>query len=356
MRARRLLRRRTVHAIAAVLVTLGALALSELVSVTVPAPASDRPAHHARRGFRNVDPDYAYSLVSRITHVVGRSSARERGRPLELVVNDGRVLRGPLAAPTVTWIGHATFLVQLQGINLLTDPIWSQRTSPVPFAGPRRLVPPGLRFEDLPPVHAVLVSHDHYDHLDRATVVRLARVHRPTFFVPLGLRPWFESLGIREVVELDWWASAPIGPLTITAVPAQHSSGRSVLLEDQNERLWASWVVAARDRRFFFGGDTGYHAAFVEIGRRLGPFDLAALPIGGYSDFPHHHPNHLSPEETVQAFEDLKGRLLVPMHWGTFELNREPFREPPDRLMAEALRHGLEERVAPLSPGQTIRW
>jgi len=356
MRPRRLFRRRTVHAITAVLVTLGALVLSDLVSVTVSAPASDRPAHHTLRGFRNLDPGYAYSVPSRIVHVVGRPPARPRGRPLEVVANDGWALRGPLPAPVITWIGHATFLVQLDGVNLLTDPIWSQRTSPVSFAGPRRLVPPGLRFENLPPIHAVLISHDHYDHLDLATVTRLARVHRPTFFVPLGLRPWFESLGIREVVELDWWQSARIGALAVTAVPAQHSSGRSLLLADQNERLWASWVVAAPGRRLFFAGDTGYHAGFAQIGRRFGPFDLAALPIGGYSDFRHHHPNHLSPEETVLAFEDLRATLLVPMHWGTFELNREPFREPPDRLMAEALRHGLEERVAPLSPGQSIRW
>ena len=356
MRARRLLRRRTLHAIAAVFVTLGALVLADLVSVTVPAPASDRPLHHARRGFRNVDPDYAYSLTSRVAHVVGRPPAPPRGRPLEVVPNDGSALRGPLATPLLTWIGHSTFLVQLDGINLLTDPIWSERTSPVAFAGPRRLVPPGLQFEALPPIHAVLISHDHYDHLDLPTVTRLARAHRPTFFVPLGLGGWFESLGVDRVVELDWWESARFGPLAVTAVPAQHSSGRSLLLEDQNERLWASWVIAGADRRFFFAGDTGYHAGLAEIGRRLGPFDVATLPIGGYNDFRYHHPNHLSPEETVQAFQDLRGSLLVPMHWGTFELNREPFREPPDRLMAEALRQGVEEHVAQLSPGQTIRW
>jgi N-acyl-phosphatidylethanolamine-hydrolysing phospholipase D len=356
MRARRLLRRRTVHAIAAVLVTLGALVLSDLVSVTMPAPASDRPTHHGRRGFRNVDPDYAYSLASRVVHVVGPVPRRPRGRPLDMVPNDGAALRENSTAPTITWIGHSTFLIQLDGINLLTDPIWSHRTSPVWFAGPRRLVPPGVRLEDLPRIDAVLISHDHYDHLDLATVTRLARAHHPTFFVPLGVRPWFESLGINRVVELDWWRAARLGPLVVTAVPAQHSSGRSLLLDDQNERLWASWVVAGPQRRLFFAGDTGYHAGLAEIGRRLGPFDVATLPIGGYSDFRYHHPNHLSPEETVQAFEDLKARLLVPMHWGTFELNREPFREPPDRLMAEAFRHGLEEHVAQLSPGQTILW
>jgi N-acyl-phosphatidylethanolamine-hydrolysing phospholipase D len=129
-----------------------------------------------------------------------------------------------------------------------------------------------------------------------------------------------------------------------------------VLLNDQNRRLWASWVLASDTRRFYFGGDTGYFAGFREIGRRLGPFDVAALPIGGYSDYPHHHPNHVSPEESVRAFEDLRGHLLVPMHWGTFELNREPFGEPPDRLRRAAQRRGLEESIAVLSPGQTIRW
>jgi N-acyl-phosphatidylethanolamine-hydrolysing phospholipase D len=356
MRARRLLRRRTVHALVAIAVSFSALTLADLSSVTTPAPAAERPTHHVARGFRNLDPAYAYSITSRVLHVVGRRPPRDRGRPLSVVANDGAALRAPHGAPTVTWIGHSTFLVQVGGINLLTDPIWSERTSPVAFAGPRRLVPSGLRFQDLPPIHGVLISHDHYDHLDAATVLRLARRHRPTFFVPVGLRAWFAALDITDVVELDWWSSAPLGAALVTAAPAQHSSGRSLLLTDQNARLWTSWAVTTADRRFFFAGDTGYHAGLVDIGRRLGPFDVAALPIGGYSDYDVHHPNHLSPEEAVQAFEDLRARLLVPMHWGTFELNREPFEEPPRRLVAEALRRGLEERVATLSPGQTIRW
>lgn len=353
---RRFLRRRTVHALVAIAITFTAVTLADLSSVTTPAPASERPAHHIARGFRNLDPAYAYSLTSRVLHVVGRRPPGDRGRPLQLVANDGAALRSPHTAPTVTWIGHSTFLVQIEGLNVLTDPIWSDRTSPVMFAGPRRLVPPGLRFEDLPPIHAVLISHDHYDHLDVATVLRLARHHRPTFFVPVGLRAWFAAFDITDVVELDWWESASIGRVTLTAVPAQHSSGRSVLLSDQNTRLWTSWVMTSAHRRLFFAGDTGYHPGLAEIGRRLGPFDVTALPIGGYSDFDRHHPNHLSPEEAVQAYEDLHGRLLVPMHWGTFELNREPFAEPPRRLLAEALRRGLEEHVATLSPGQTIHW
>lgn len=353
---RRVFRRRTVHLITAVLVSLGAFLLADLVSVPEPAPASDRPAHHVSRGFRNLDPRYAYSIASRVGHVVGRPPAPDRGRPLDVVDNDGAALRTTLQTPALTWIGHATLLVQLDGVNVLTDPHWGSRTSPVTFLGPRRLLPPGLRLSDLPPIHAVVISHDHYDHLDLKTVTRLARDHRPTFFVPLGLKAWFREAGIDSVVELDWWQSARVGEVTITCTPAQHSSGRSITLTDQNRRLWSSWAISSPARRFYFAGDTGYFTGFAEIGRRLGPFDIAALPIGGYSDYRDHHPNHVSPEESVRAFQDLRARLLVPMHWGTFELNREAYREPPDRLLREAQRQGLEESMAVLSPGQTIRW
>jgi N-acyl-phosphatidylethanolamine-hydrolysing phospholipase D len=278
----------------------------------------------------------------------------DRGDVLAALPNDGRGLRANGEHPTLTWVGHSTFLVQLDGVNVLTDPIWSDRASPVTFAGPRRLVPPGLRFEDIPRIHAVVISHDHYDHLDVATVRRLAEAHRPVFVAPLGLREWFAELGIHDVVELDWWESHRVHGLTFTATPAQHSSGRT--LRDQNRRLWASWVIAGRERRLFFAGDTGYAPIFLEIGERLGPFDVAAIPIGGYSAYEARHPNHVNPEEAVQVFEEVQARLLVPMHWGTFELNREPFQEPPTRLLREALRRGVQAQVAPLSPGQSIGW
>ncbi len=336
---------------------LGALlALPLLLADVAAAPRPGAPAHHGPHGFRNVSPDYAYPILRRAARVAERllQGPVDRGRPPAVLPNDGAVLRANRRAPTLTWVGHATFLVQLEGVNLLTDPVWSERTGPVPFTGPRRLLPPGLRFEDLPPVHAVLISHDHYDHLDLPTLRRLAAGYRPRFFVPLGLKAWLErEAGARDVVELDWWERAPLGPLTVVCTPAQHSSGRG--LHDQNRRLWASWSVLGQQRRFFFAGDTGYYAGFREIGERLGPFDVAAVPIGGYRDWTH-HPNHVNPEEAVQLFEDVRGRLLVPMHWGTFALNREPFHEPPARLLHEALRRGLEERVAPLVPGETIPW
>ncbi|HEY2996737.1 MAG TPA: MBL fold metallo-hydrolase [Methylomirabilota bacterium] len=330
------------------------LATSLLAAPGAIAEPHDTPWHLAH-GFRNLDNGYSYTLSGRALGLLRRAVTRspQRGAPPARLANDGAALRANGTHPTVTWVGHATLLVQLAGVNVLTDPIWSNHIGP-PLLGVNRQVPPGIRFQDLPRIHAVVISHDHYDHLDLPTVQRLAREHDPTFFVPLGIGAWLAERGITNVVELDWWQSRTFRGLTFTATPAQHSSGRGLL--DQNERLWASWVISGGGKRLFFGGDTGYTPALAEIGRRLGPFDVAALPIGGYSAFNAKHPNHVNPEEAMQLFDDLHGRLLVPMHWGTFDMNREPFREPPTRLLAEALRRGEEERVALLSQGQSIDW
>lgn len=320
------------------------------------SPRRETPIHHLERGYRNLDRAYAYSMMERAKRLVRRTFERrsERGEPLQVLRNDGAALRANGVNPTITWIGHATFLVQLGGLNILTDPNWNDRASPVGFAGPRRLVPPGIAFEHLPRIHAVVVSHDHYDHFDEVTVRRLIAAHRPRFFVPLGVKALLTAFGATDVVELDWWEAATLKGVTFTATPAQHSSGR--WLHDQNERLWASWVVGTAKQRLYFAGDTGYFAGFKDIAERLGPFRLALMPIGGYSGWADHHPNHLNPEEAVRAFEDLRAAFLVPMHWGTFDLNREPNREPPDRMFAEALRRGIEEKMAVLSPGQEIGW
>lgn len=315
----------------------------------------------ASEGFRNVHPILPGLRnpnvpMPTLTEFLCGGERRVPARPLPSVSPLEEWRRRPGSGLRATWLGHSTVLIEIDGVRVLTDPVWGPRASPLLLAGPKRFQPVPVPLSAMPRVDVVIISHDHYDHLDRETVTRLAHAHGPTFFVPLGLKAWFAEAGIEKVVELDWWQSGRVGPLTITCTPAQHSSGRSVTLTDQNRRLWSSWVIAGVRRRLYFAGDSGYFAGFGEIGRRLGPFDVAALPIGGYSDYPHHHPNHVSPEESVQAFRDLGGRLLVPMHWGTFDLNREPYGEPPDRLLREARRQGLADDVAVLSPGQTIRW
>ena len=274
---------------------------------------------------------------------------------LPVVGGDLEAIRRNPAADTVTWVGHATLLIQLDGVNVLTDPQWSDRASPVGFAGPKRVTPPGLAFEDLPPIHVVLISHDHYDHLDVATVKRLAQTHRPRFLVPLGLRAWFAELGITEVGELDWWQSRTVSGLTLTCVPAHHFSGRT--LWDRNRRLWSGWAVAGRAKRFYFAGDSAYFGGFAEIGARLGPFDVAAIPIGAYLPPVIMKAGHTTPEEALRALADVRGRRLVPIHWGTFDLAEEPIEEPPVRLLAEARRLELDAgRVWLLKHGETRRW
>jgi N-acyl-phosphatidylethanolamine-hydrolysing phospholipase D len=336
-------------AVAILLVTGTAVLQADPVS-----PAT--PAHHLVRGFRNLDATYRFTLMERAERMLRKSIAGwpARGQTPKVLANDGAAIRANGTSPTVTWIGHATLLVQIGGLNVLTDPHWGERASPVGFAGPRRLVAPGMRFEDLPHIDAVVISHDHYDHLDADTVERLARVHHPRFFVPLGMKEWLRDHGVRDVVELDWWQSAQLRGVTFTATPAQHSSGRG--LHDQNLRLWSSWVMAGGGKKLWFAGDTGYTPSLKEIGKRLGPFDLAAIPIGGYSAWESRHPNHVNPEEALQLFEDVNARLMVPIHFGTFDLNREPFAEPPQRLLKAAVERGLEERVAILSVGQWIHW
>jgi len=325
----------------------------------VGGPQPGGPAHHRIGGFANVAPSaHPASPWVRIRFFVSRvvsATFAPKKASFPIVANDGGPLREGRGEPTLTWVGHSTLLVQLDGVNVLTDPQWSARASPVTFGGPRRLTPPGLRFEDLPPVHVVVISHDHYDHLDRDTVKRLAAVHRPRFLVPLGLKAWFADLGISEVEELDWWDERSVGGLTFTSVPAQHFSGRSPW--DRNRRLWSGWVVAGRERRLYFAGDTAHWSGLKEIGERLGPFDVAALPIGAYLPPVIMKPSHMSPEEALRALADVRAHRLVPIHWGTFDLADEPIGDPPRRLQVEARQLKLgPDRIWLLRHGETRRW
>ncbi|HWM76192.1 MAG TPA: MBL fold metallo-hydrolase, partial [Methylomirabilota bacterium] len=220
-----------------------------------------QPPHHVEGGFRNTNPAFARpSGAARFAFIWKRAWAKSRTIEMPREANDGAALRANGSEPTVTWIGHATVLLQLDGVNLLTDPHWGPRASPVSFAGPKRLQAPGLAFEDLPPIHVVVLSHDHFDHLDLGTVKRLAADRDPVFLVPLGLKRWLAGQGITRVVELDWWQEFEYRGLRIVCTPAQHFSQRS--LWDSNTRLWASWAVVGPSRRVYFSGDTGYFDGF----------------------------------------------------------------------------------------------
>ncbi len=349
-------RRSTALLVPALLV--GAATLPACGAVGAATPGA--PSHHTDGGFRNVNPAFTRpAFWTRTAFFLRRSweaTFHPRSVSFPRVENDGRRLRENHAEATVTWVGHSTLLIQLDGVNLLTDPQWSGRASPVSFAGPRRVTPPGLRLEDLPPIDLVLISHDHYDHLDVSTVARLAATHHPRFVVPLGLKGWLAGLGITEVDELDWWDSRTFRGLTLTCLPAQHWGARSWW--DQNRRLWSGWAVTGRTKRLYFAGDTGYYKPlFEEIGRRLGPFDLAAIPIGAYIPPAIMRLTHTTPEEALLVFADVRGRHFVGIHWGTFDLTDEPLDEPPARTLAEARRRGLDpDRIWLLRHGETRGW
>ncbi len=256
--------------------------------------------------------------------------------------------------PSITWIGHATFLVRMDGVTFLTDPMFSERASPVPFAGPKRLVPPGVPLDALPRVDFATLSHDHYDHTDLDSIAAL--VKRGTRFVAgLGMGDLVRRFG-GEVIELDWWQSATIGAVTIHCVPAQHFSGRTLFVNDR--RLWAGFVVEGPSRRFYHAGDTGYFDGFRQIGARFAPIDLAAVPIGAYE------PNadimrfvHVNPEEAAQAARDVGAARVVGMHWGTFDLTDEPLDEPPRRFHDAGTKVGFDaDRIWTLRVGETRRW
>jgi len=322
-------------------------------------PIPGQPPHHVEGGFRNPNPEYrrpeGWTRWTFMARRAWASVVSPRTFDVPRVGNDGAALRAAAALPTVTWVGHSTLLVQQAGVNVLTDPHWGPRASPLSWAGPARLGPPGVAFEDLPKIQVVLISHDHYDHLDLGTVKRLATSHDPIFIVPLGLKAWFADNGMTRVEELDWWQRYEHGGLTFVCVPAQHFSQRT--LWDRDRRLWASWAVLGGDRRFYFGGDSGYFGGFREAGERFGPFDLAAVAVGAYVPATIMQFTHTTPEQAVQAFLDLRGRVLLAVHWGTFDLAEEPLDEPPRRMRAEAARRGIgPDRAWVLAVGETRSW
>jgi L-ascorbate metabolism protein UlaG (beta-lactamase superfamily) len=257
-------------------------------------------------------------------------------------------------------LGHSTMLIKLRGGWWLTDPVFAERASPFQWMGPKRFHQPPIALRDLPPIRGVILSHDHYDHLDHQTIQYLAAT-TDVFLTPLGVGDRLIEWGVdaTKVHQLDWWQSVEIDGLHLTATPAQHFSGRTPF--DGNSTLWASWVIVDDDLRVFFSGDTGYFDGFRTIGERLGPFDITLMETGAYdAQWPY---VHMQPEQTVQAHIDLRGRWLMPVHNGTFDLAMHPWQEPFERVVALAAERDIPlatprmgERLDLASPHTGERW
>ena len=302
--------------------------------------------------FRNAEPSRMLNTSNRemLRRQFFGKEQRAPLKPVPVVARSASDYATPPASGLrATWIGWATVLVEIDGRRVLTDPIWSERCSPSTLVGPKRFHAPPIPLNELPPIDAVVISHDHYDHLDMDTIRELAK--RGThFFMGLGIGAHFEKWGIAasQVHELDWNETFDHHGLAITATPARHYSGRNP--RHGNETLWASWVVKGPGHRFYFSGDTGYSGHFRAIGAAHGPFDLALIKIGA-SD-PSWSDIHMTPEEAVQAHRDVRGKVMLPVHWATFNLAFHAWGDPADQALAAAAKSGATIVVP--RPGQFV--
>lgn len=263
----------------------------------------------------------------------------------------------------ITWVGHSTFLIQMDGINFLTDPVWSNKVGPFDDAiGSKRYTPPGIKIDQLPKIDFIIISHNHYDHLDLPTIRELAKRNpEMKIFVGLGVKTLFDDEEIGNVTELDWWESVKYRTLEITFTPTQHFSGRG--LNDGDATLWGSYIIYVRmdpfgiSKKLFFCGDSGYFFGFKAIGEKFGPFDVVCLPIGAYEPEEMMRPVHMNPDEAVQAYLDLRGKMFCAMHWGTFDLSNERCDDPPKRLAERVKQLKLDpNNFKVFQFGETVEW
>ena len=284
--------------------------------------------------------------------------------PGPVVIDGGKTLRIPAASGLrVTWLGHSSVLIEIDGVTALTDPLWSERASPLSWVGPKRWYPSPVALSELPRIDVVMISHDHYDHLDRETTIALAAMANctTTFVVPLGVGAHLERWGVpaARIVELDWWQTARVGSLEIAATPARHASGR--ISGQSDSTLWAGYALFGAQHRVWYSGDTGFHSALAEIGRRFGPFDVTLIEAGQYdADWPDWH---LGPEQAVEAHGLVRGKRMIPVHWGLLNLAHHSWTEPVERVLAAARCRNVEvlvprpgESIEPTSASSSVRW
>lgn len=318
--------------------------------------------HSADGHFRNARPlgDFNWGDVWHFLgqRLFGEQIRRPPARLPVVPVHPASFTTPPPPGLRAIWLGHSSVLIEMDGLRFLLDPIFSDYASPFQWIGPKRFAPPPIALSELPPIDAVLISHDHYDHLDMHTVQYLA-TRGSHFLVPLGIGAHLEAWGIlaSQITDLDWWESHRLGQITFVCTPSQHYSGRGLF--DRMETLWASWAALGPRHRVFYSGDTGFSDHFQHIGQRFGPFDLSVVKIGAYGPSDYWRDVHIDPEEAIRAHLDVQARVLLPVHWATFGLGLHDWDEPIKRTLKTA-RENKVELVTPrlgelLTVGQTFR-
>lgn len=339
------------------------MAVASLAACSNPPTAYPQSPQHRDGKFSNVVPREATGFTKGLG-IMWRFMTQKPDNTVPAVpLPIERITAAQLAqAPDASLfrLGHSTLLLKIDGDYWLTDPVFSERASPVQWAGPKRFHEPPISIDDLPPIKGVILSHDHYDHLDHGAITKLA-AKVEVFIAPLGVGDRIVAWGVdrAKVRQLDWWQQTQVKGVQLVAVPAQHFSGRG--LNDSDKTLWASWVIKTAELNLFFSGDTGYHADFKTIGQRFGPFDVTMLETGAYDK---HWPDvHMQPEETLRAHQDLQGRWLMPVHNGTFDLAMHAWHDPFDRIHALAEKNGVPlatpamgERLSLKAPHAGKKW